>query len=51
MPQQFADYRESWRRHHPEWEMRLWTEESLPEDLVRPEAYERLRRVRHQRVD
>ncbi len=43
MPQEFVDYRESWRRHHPEWEMRLWTEESLPRDLVRAEVYERLR--------
>ena len=43
MPEEFADYRESWRRHHPSWEMRLWTEESLPDDLVRPEVYERLR--------
>ena len=43
MPQEYEDYRESWRRHHPEWEMRLWTDESLPDDFVRPEAYERLR--------
>lgn len=42
-PQELVGYRESWRRHHPEWEMRLWTEESLPRDLVRPEVYERLR--------
>ena len=44
MPQEFQDYRESWRRHHPDWEMRLWTDESLPADLVRKEAYERLRK-------
>jgi mannosyltransferase OCH1-like enzyme len=43
LPQEFQEYRESWRRHHPGWDMRLWTEESLPGDLVRPEAYERLR--------
>jgi mannosyltransferase OCH1-like enzyme len=43
MPPEYLDYRESWRRHHPEWEMRLWTEDSLPDDLVRPEVYERLR--------
>ena len=43
MPRDFLDYRESWRRHHPDWEMRLWTDESLPGDFVRPEAYERLR--------
>jgi len=44
MPQEFVEYRESWGRHHPGWEMRLWTEESLPTDLVRKEAYERLRK-------
>ena len=38
------DYRESWRRHHPDWEMRLWTDDDLPADLVRKEAYERLRK-------
>jgi mannosyltransferase OCH1-like enzyme len=43
MPQELRDYRESWRRHHADWEMRLWTEESLPGDLTRPEVYERLR--------
>jgi mannosyltransferase OCH1-like enzyme len=43
MPQEFQDYRESWRRHHPAWEMHFWTEENLPDDLVRKEAYERLR--------
>ena len=43
MPQEYEAHRESWRRHHPHWEMRLWTDENLPDDLVRPEAYERLR--------
>ena len=43
MPQEFVDYQESWRRHHPDWEMHLWTDESLPGDLGRPEAYELLR--------
>ena len=44
MPDEFRDYRESWRRHHPGWEMPLWTEENLPTDLARPEVYERLRK-------
>ncbi len=44
MQSEFEGYRESWRRHHPDWEMRLWTEESLPGDLSRKEAYERLRK-------
>jgi mannosyltransferase OCH1-like enzyme len=44
LPDDFARFRESWRRHHPDWEMRLWTEDELPRDLVRPEVYERLRK-------
>ncbi|MGH2980537.1 MAG: glycosyltransferase family 32 protein [Solirubrobacterales bacterium] len=43
IPQEFMGYRESWLRHHPAWEMRFWTEENLPPDLIRKEAYERLR--------
>ena len=33
----------SWKRHHPGWEHRLWTEDDLPEDPIRPEILERLR--------
>jgi mannosyltransferase OCH1-like enzyme len=44
LPEEFARYGESWRRHHPDWEMRFWTDENLPDDLIRPEAYERLRK-------
>jgi mannosyltransferase OCH1-like enzyme len=36
-------WRESWSTHHPEWEVHLWTEESIPADLRRSEVYERLR--------
>src|SRR5436190_16517529 len=31
MPEDFRRYGESWRRHHPGWRMRLWTDEDLPE--------------------
>jgi hypothetical protein len=34
---------DSWRQHHPGWEHRLWTEDDLPEDPVRPEVLDRLR--------
>ena len=44
LPDEYRDYRETWRHHHPDWEMHLWTEDNLPTDLVRKEAYERLRR-------
>jgi mannosyltransferase OCH1-like enzyme len=43
LPDDFARYGETWKRCHPEWEHRLWTEENLPGDLRRPEAAERLR--------
>jgi mannosyltransferase OCH1-like enzyme len=42
LPAQDAVYVESWKRLHPDWEHRLWTEENLPDD-VRPEVRERLR--------
>jgi mannosyltransferase OCH1-like enzyme len=31
MPEQFLHYGETWRTHHPGWEMRLWTEAELPD--------------------
>ena len=30
VPELFEGYAESWRRHHPEWEMKLWRDENLP---------------------
>ena len=42
LPAEFEGYRESWARHHPQWEIRFWTETNLPEGL-RPEVYELLR--------
>lgn len=44
LPDEFRGYRESWSRHHPDWELRLWTEQNLPADFTRKEAYERLRK-------
>jgi mannosyltransferase OCH1-like enzyme len=43
LPEEFAAYRETWRMHHPDWELKLWTEENLPSDLRRHEVYDRLR--------
>ncbi|MGI8804182.1 MAG: glycosyltransferase family 32 protein [Thermoleophilaceae bacterium] len=40
MPERFESYGESWRRHHPDWEMRLWTDSNLPH-LRFPDAVER----------
>jgi mannosyltransferase OCH1-like enzyme len=35
--------RETWQRHHPDWEHRLWTEAELPADLELAEAANLLR--------
>jgi mannosyltransferase OCH1-like enzyme len=43
LPEKFAQFRETWRDHHPGWELRLWTEESLPAGLRCAEVAERLR--------
>jgi inositol phosphorylceramide mannosyltransferase catalytic subunit len=43
LPDELAAYRETWARHHGDWEHRLWTEENLPGDLERTESYELLR--------
>jgi mannosyltransferase OCH1-like enzyme len=43
LPDDHRPWIDSWRRHHPKWEHRLWTEENLPEDPIRPEILERLR--------
>jgi inositol phosphorylceramide mannosyltransferase catalytic subunit len=43
LPKEFATYRKTWKKHHPDWEMPLWTEDNLPEGLRRTEVYETLR--------
>jgi mannosyltransferase OCH1-like enzyme len=44
LPRDHAEYQRSWLRRHPDWELRLWTEDDLPGDLERKEVYELLRR-------
>jgi mannosyltransferase OCH1-like enzyme len=43
LPEEHGPWIESWKRHHPEWEFKLWTEDNLPDDPIRPEIAERLR--------
>jgi mannosyltransferase OCH1-like enzyme len=43
LPADHKPWIESWKRHHPGWEHRLWTEDNLPGDPTRPEVLERLR--------
>ena len=40
LPAEFEPFLESWRRHHPDWELKLWGEDNLPADLRRPEVYD-----------
>jgi mannosyltransferase OCH1-like enzyme len=42
-PKEYLAYQKSWLRHNSGWELRLWTEADLPDDLERTEIYERLR--------
>jgi len=44
LPRAYEGYRRSWTKHHPGWELRVWTEANLPDDLERKEIYELLRR-------
>src|SRR2546429_5904594 len=43
LPEEYQRYQQTWLDCHPGWELRMWTEENLPEGLRRPEAYEKLR--------
>lgn len=40
MPEEYERYAETWRRHHPGWEMHLWTDANLP-DLENQDAFGR----------
>jgi len=42
-PDEFRGYQRSWQQQHPDWVLRFWTEDNLPDDLQRPEALDRLR--------
>jgi mannosyltransferase OCH1-like enzyme len=42
-PERFRRYQETWLEHHPDWELRFWTEETLPADLRCRAIYDRLR--------
>jgi inositol phosphorylceramide mannosyltransferase catalytic subunit len=43
LPEDHRGWIETWRTHHPEWEHRLWTEDDLPDDPIRPEVLDRMR--------
>jgi mannosyltransferase OCH1-like enzyme len=43
LPSEHRAWIDSWKRHHRDWELRMWTEENLPQDPIRPEVLELLR--------
>lgn len=43
LPDEHRRWIGSWKKLHPNWEHRLWTEDDLPSDPIRPEVLERLR--------
>ena len=40
LPEQFRHFGETWQRHHPEWDVQLWTDSNLPR-LRHPDVLER----------
>jgi hypothetical protein len=43
LPEEFVRYQQTWREHHPAWDLRFWHEDNLPPGLLREEVYDRLR--------
>jgi mannosyltransferase OCH1-like enzyme len=43
LPDDHRRWIETWKRQHPGWQHRLWTEDDLPADPIRPEVLDRLR--------
>ena len=39
-PEEYEALQESWRTHNPDWELRFWRDDNLPEGLTRPEVYD-----------
>ena len=42
IPEVFERYAETWRRHHPDWEMKLWRDDDLP-PLFRQAQFDRVK--------
>ena len=40
LPATATEFADTWRRHHPGWDLRLWTDENLPDGLVNRDIYE-----------
>ncbi len=42
VPDAARKYGESWLAHHPGWELKLWTDQDVPQDLVTAEIYRQI---------
>jgi inositol phosphorylceramide mannosyltransferase catalytic subunit len=43
LPGEYAGYQQTWPELNPAWELRFWTDDNLPEGLLRSEVYDRSR--------
>jgi inositol phosphorylceramide mannosyltransferase catalytic subunit len=43
LPEEFARYQQTWLRQNPNWELRFWTDDNLPEGATRAEVYDQSR--------
>jgi mannosyltransferase OCH1-like enzyme len=39
LPATAEDYAASWREHHPDWDMELWTDQNLPQGQINLDIY------------
>ena len=40
IPEQYTKYIDSWKRHHPEWDYKLWNDNDIPSyDFINKEAF------------
>ena len=44
MPEEFVYYGETWKKLHPSWKIKLWTEENIPK-LINQEAFDNAKLV------
>ena len=50
MPEEFVYYGETWKKLHPSWKIKLWTEENIPK-LINQEAFDNAKLVAGSRTD
>ncbi len=50
LPASASAFTASWQRHHPDWQMHLWTDENIPQPLFNQTIYDQTR-IPAQRAD